>query len=57
MLIEDLFLCRRRESVLRKNEQGIILATRLRELAESENTKKVQQTAAESPHIAAMHKT
>jgi len=56
MLAEDLFLWRRRDSVMRKKEQGIILTTRLRELAESENAEKIQQAMAESPRPVAMRK-
>jgi hypothetical protein len=57
MLVEDLFLWRHRDSAMRKKEQGILLTTRLRELAELENTKKIPRTMAESPQPAAMRKT
>jgi hypothetical protein len=57
MLVEDLFLWRHRDSVMRKKEQGIILTTRLRELAESENREKIQEAMTESLHPAAMCKS
>jgi hypothetical protein len=52
MWLEDLFPWVRRDSIhLTKDEEGVVIAKRLQELAASEKAEDIKQTAAEFPTV------